>query len=118
MAPVSSVMGEVLPALAVVRIGYGHGSAMPVLPQSPPGALMATSRPMLEKLALAPRCCKPATAMTPAQLAGAPTAWPTALPAATTTIAPVALICEMASAYAALHEPTSPRLMLRTRAGF
>ena len=56
--------------------------------------------------------------MTPAQLAGAPTACPVLLPAAATTTAPTALTLATASRYALVQPPSPVRLKFSTRAGF
>jgi hypothetical protein len=67
------------------------------LTQLPPGAAMATSGPMLEKPTLVPTWRTPATAITPLQLAGVPTASPASLPAAATTTTPAAVSWLIAS---------------------
>src|SRR5450755_1673257 len=88
-----------------------------MLMQLPPGAAIAISGPRSEKPTLVPTWRNPATAMTPTQLAGAPTECPVELPADATMTAPAALTAVTASAYEAGHAPSAPRLMLRTRAG-
>src|SRR5581483_6497655 len=89
-----------------------------MLTQLPPGALIATFTPRSEKPTLVPTWRSPPTAITPAQFAGVVSACPAVLPAATTITTPAAVISRTASAYALLHDPVPPRLMLITRAGF
>lgn len=67
-----------------------------MLMQLPPGAATVTSGPMLEKPTLVPTWRSAATLTTPGQLPGSPTAWPSELPAATTTVAPAALTWSIA----------------------
>ena len=56
--------------LVVVRIGYRQASPAPMLTQLPPGALIVISGPRSEKPTLVPMWRRPATPITPAQLAG------------------------------------------------
>src|SRR2546425_11667207 len=85
-------MGVVAPELDVVRIGYRQGEPDVMLTQLPPGALIAISGPRSEKPTLVPTWRNAATAITPGQFAGKPTAWPAVLPAAATITEPAALI--------------------------
>ena len=55
--------------------------------------------------------------MTPGQLAGVLTAWPSVLPAEETTTTLAAEMRVIASRYDWLHAPVLPRLMLMTLAG-
>jgi len=79
--------GPVVPVLLAASMGYRHGALAVVLTQLPPGALMVISGPKSEKPTLVPMWRKPATAITPGQLAGVPTAWPELLPAEATITA-------------------------------
>ncbi len=85
---------------------------------------MVTSGPRLEKPTLLPAWRSAATATTPGQLPGTPTASPAVLPAAATTRALRAVTWVMTSRYSApvlslaAQLPSPPRLRLSTRAGF
>ena len=76
-----------MPLLLVVKMGYRQGSPAPTFTQLPAGALRVISGPRSENPTLLPTWRKPATAITPGQLAGVPVTCPVVLPAATTTTA-------------------------------
>src|SRR3954451_17336976 len=98
-------------------MGNRHGEPAAVLTQLPAGALRVISGPRSEKPTLLPACRSPATAITPLQFAGMPTACPAEFPADATITAPTSVISLTAAWYAAVHRPSLPRLKLITRAG-
>src|SRR6478736_8600224 len=108
--------GTVAPSLVVVSSWNRQGSPGAVFTQFPAGAEMPTRLPRSLYPTLVPACRTPATAITPVQFAGVPTASPS-LPADATMSTPCAVMSLTVVLYMALQAPLLPRLRLITCAG-